>query len=233
MLKIYKSWDYSRERGFLELLEKVNTCESEKVKVIDLGCGNGNFTLKVKEKIGCKSISGLDIHKPALEEAKKKSIKVIEWDLNNFPYPFKDEEFDIVVSNQVIEHLFFPIRFLKEVYRILKPHGYAVISTENLASWDNIFSLILGYTPTSMHFDCLRHIGNPLSLHEKEIEKSTFPPHVRIFSYRGLIEAVKFIGFKISKVVGNGHILGRLGERIDKTHCRFITIKIKKANIVL
>lgn len=228
MFKIYQSWDSSRERSFLKLLERMDTCISE-VKVIDLGCGDGEFTLKVKDKIGCKSIFGLDIFKPAIKEANKRSIKVIEWDLNDFPYPFEDGEFDIVVSNQVIEHLFFPVRFLKEIYRILNPYGYAVISTENLASWDNIFSLVLGYTPTSMQFDYGLKIGNPLSLHEGEIAESTYPPHVRIFSYKGLIELVKSIGFIVLNVAGSGHILGRLGEKIDKRHCRFLTIKIKKA----
>jgi len=77
------------------------------------------------------------------------------------------------------------------VYRILKPGGYAVISTENLASWDNILALILGYTPFSMEFDeGIKKLGNPISPHEKEVDPNYKTPHVRIFTYRGLLEAL-------------------------------------------
>lgn len=37
-----------------------------------------------------------------------KGIDVIKHDLNDFPYPFGDNGFDVVVSNQVIEHLLYP-----------------------------------------------------------------------------------------------------------------------------
>jgi SAM-dependent methyltransferase len=138
---------------------------------------------------------------------------------------------DVVVSNQVIEHLFYPVRFMKEIYRILKPDGYAVISTENLARWDNILSLILGYTPFSMEFDSgLCKIGNPLSLHEKEVKKDSYP-HVRIFTWKGLIELATFIGFKVEKAIGSGHIFDKFGELINKQKCRFITLKMRKNHL--
>jgi len=224
-LKLYNIWEYRRNKSFLELLEY-----NPKAKVIDLGCGNGNFTLKVKEKIGSISVYGVDIHEPSLREASKKGIKVVKHDLNIFPYPFDSNEFDVIVSNQVIEHLYYPVKFLKEIYRILKPGGYVVISTENLASWDNIFALLLGYVPFSMEFDeCLVKIGNPLSPHQMEFRSDYQCPHVRILTYKGLIELMKLVGFRIEKVIGSGHILViDLFEKLDKRHCRFITIKARK-----
>ena len=223
-LKIYFSWEKSRDKKFLELLEP-----NPYAKVIDLGCGNGEFTLKIKDKIGCNKIFGVDIYEPSVKKAKSRGIEVIKHDLNVFPYPFEDGSFDVVVSNQVIEHLFYPVKFLKEIYRILKLGGYAVISTENLASWDNIFSLIFGYTPFSMEFDgSLYKVGNPLSPHNKEAIDPNLPPHVRILSFRGLVDLAGFIGFRLERIVGSGHIHGKVGEMIDKRHCRFITIKVRK-----
>ena len=221
---IYKNWVKSRNSSFLKLLEP-----NPDAKVVDLGCGDGDFSLKVKKKIGCSKIYGVDVFDPYIREAKMKGIDVIKHDLNDFPYPFENNTFDVVISSQVIEHLFYPVKFLKEVYRILKPGGYAVISTENLASWDNIFSLILGYTPFSMEFDSgLYKIGNPLSLHNKETIDPNLPPHVRILSFRGLVDLTSFISFKLEKIIGSGHILGKIGEIIDKIHCRFIMIKVRK-----
>jgi methionine biosynthesis protein MetW len=209
-LNIYEKWAKSRDATFISLLEF-----NPKAKVVDLGCGDGEFTLKVKRKIGCDEIIGVDADRERLNEAEKKGIKVKNHDLND-TLPFEDDSCDVVISNQVIEHLYYPVKFMREVYRILKPKGYAVISTENLASWDNIFALFFGYTPFSMEFDSgLHKIGNPLSPHEKEIIKESFP-HIRVFAWKGLIELAKFVGFKIEKAVGSGHVLGRLGEIINK-----------------
>jgi len=80
-----------------------------------------------------------------------------------------------------------------------------VISTENLASWDNILSLILGYTPFCMEFDSsLYKIGNPISPHNKETRDLNLPPHVRILSFRGLVDLVSFIRFRLEKLLDPG-----------------------------
>lgn len=224
-LSLYKSWERSRNKRFLELLES-----NPEAKVLDLGCGDGSFTLKIAQKIDTEIITCVDINEKALEKAKKHGLRTIKHDLNTLPYPFKDEEFDVVVSNQVIEHLFYPLGFLKEIFRILKPGGYAVISTENLASWDNVLALVLGYTPFSMEFDDgVKKLGNPLSPHDKEVDPGYEAPHIRIFTYKGLLEAVHFVGFRVEKIVGSGHILiFKALERVDPRHCRFITIKARK-----
>jgi ubiquinone/menaquinone biosynthesis C-methylase UbiE len=68
-LSIYKNWENSRNNAILSLLE-VNP----KAKVIDLGCGSGEFTLKVKEKIKSNEIIGVDIHDEALDKSKERGI---------------------------------------------------------------------------------------------------------------------------------------------------------------
>jgi SAM-dependent methyltransferase len=139
---------------------------------------------------------------------------------------FPDGRFHVVVSNQVLEHLFYPSHFIQEVYRILKENGYAVISTENLSSWDNIISLLFGYTPFSMQFDGIK-IGNPFSPHDKE-KRDEYPSHVRIFSFYGLIDLFRFHGFKIVKVSASGYLPFNFLANLDPRHARFITVKIRK-----
>jgi len=218
-LKVYRRWEDSMNNGFLAVLDR-----NPSAKVVDLGCGDGNFSVRVKEKISCNEMWGVDVD--SLRKAEKIGISVIRADLNNV-LPFEAESFDVVLSNQVIEHLFYPVKFIKEIYGILKSGGYAVISTENLASWDNILSLFLGYTPFSMQFDNGFKIGNPLSPHEKN-KVVTYPPHSRIFTWKGLIELARFVGFKVENAIGSGHIFGKFGELINKKKCRFITIKVRK-----
>ncbi|RME19543.1 MAG: class I SAM-dependent methyltransferase [Bacteroidetes bacterium] len=48
------------------------------------------------------------------------------------PLPFQDNEFDFVVSFQVIEHIKDDKTFVKEIYRVLKPGGKFIVTTPNI-----------------------------------------------------------------------------------------------------
>lgn len=224
--------------SILSLLEK-----NPNAKVADIGCGDGQVTVRFKEKIGGE-ITGADGVKGRLEAALDKGVdKAVCVELEK-KWPFKDSSFDAVVSNQVIEHILDIDHFIKEIYRILKPGGYAVISTENLSSWHNIFALVLGYQDFSHHILTKRHISNPLSLHygEKTCAWSapdhsgvddTAYPHIKIMTYKSFIKAFEEYGFKFIRGKGSGYyplfgFLMRLFCAIDPYHSHFITIKVKK-----
>ena len=196
--RIYSNWELIRDRKFISSIPKVGT----ELKVLDLGAGDGEFTKKVQKKIETNSMYCIETHKKFVEKLKNYGYKVIEHNLNSYPFPFENNEFDLVISNKVIEHLFYPVKFTKEIHRILKPGGYSIISTENLTSWDNIFALILGQTPFSAEFDDgVYRLGCYLSPHNGEILENSYPSHVRIFSYFGLIDLMKFCKFKVLKML--------------------------------
>lgn len=48
-------------------------------------------------------------------------------DLNIFPYPFEENQFDLVEADHVLEHLSSPFRVMAEIHRILKPGGILII----------------------------------------------------------------------------------------------------------
>ncbi|MCX6666304.1 MAG: methyltransferase domain-containing protein, partial [Euryarchaeota archaeon] len=72
------------------------------MKLLDLGCG-------VRKR---KKAIGVDINKNCDAD--------IIHDLNIFPYPFKDNEFDDILCDNVIEHLENITRVLEELWRISK-----------------------------------------------------------------------------------------------------------------
>lgn len=80
------------------------------IKILELGAGKNPYKPKKDEIV---------IH---LDKVKLPDIEVIH-DLNKFPYPFKDNEFDIVIANNVLEHLNDLDRVMREIWRILKPKG--------------------------------------------------------------------------------------------------------------
>ena len=147
-------------------------------------------------------------------------------DLNE-SLPYDDGTFDIVVSNQVVEHVSDTDTFLREIRRVLKPSGVTVLSTENLASWHNLASLIFGWQPFSLTniSDTRLGIGNPLAIHRGEASLSKSWQHLRVFAYRGLIELAAAHGFAIVEIRGSGYFpLSSQFARWDLRHAALLAL---------
>ena len=73
------------------------------------------------------------------------SVDVVH-DMNVFPWPFKENTFDIVLMNHALEHVVDVVAVMEEIYRILRPGGRVVIQVPYFRSVD-AFS-----DPTHRHF---------------------------------------------------------------------------------
>jgi SAM-dependent methyltransferase len=198
-------------------------------KLIDLGCDDGDITMRIAKKLQSKDITGIDIIEDELNKAKEKNIKTYKMDLNN-KLEFKDESYDVINANQVIEHIADVDLFVSEVKRILKKGGYAIISTENASSWCNIFASLMGWQIFSLtNFSKYRNgIGNPFSLNSDSKGYSSWN-HVRIWNIRGLKDYFELLGFEVIKISGAGYFpLPAVIGKFDVTHSHFITYKILK-----
>ena len=118
--------------------------------VVDLGCGDGTFTVEVARRVGAGRTVGVEFVDSIAGQAREAGVEVLVADLGE-QLPIDDESVDVVHSNQVIEHLPRTDHFLAEIRRILKSDGYAVISTNNLSSWHNVASLAMGWQPFPSH----------------------------------------------------------------------------------
>jgi ubiquinone/menaquinone biosynthesis C-methylase UbiE len=204
--------------------------------VLDVGCGNGDQTINWNEKIGSQDLIGVEISREAAKEARKRGVQVVICDLNR-PLPFVDMAFDVIVSNQVIEHLVNVDLSLSEINRVLKKSGYAVISTENLSSWHNIFAVVFGLRPFSVHYSSLRNVGNPFSPHGSEL-MSAFThedsPHIKVFTYFALTAILQLHNFSVDSVKGAGNYIVPLGpmirilSRLDPIHSHLLTCRLRK-----
>jgi len=222
LLNLWLSAGYKNKQNILDLCE-INS----NARFVDLGCNDGKWSIKVAKKINTKLNFGLDLYEKQLEKATKLGIKIAKGDLNE-KLPFKSSFFTVVHSNQVIEHLINVDNFIAEIYRILKPNGYAIVSTENLSSWHNIIALILGWQAFSQHISQKYHIGNPFSPHYEKRLKSGWTHNI-IFTYFGLQKLFKKYGFIIEEIKGSGYYpLPNFFARLDPRHAHFITIKARK-----
>jgi SAM-dependent methyltransferase len=196
--------------------------------MLDLGCDAGGRTIWIAERVGARNVYGVEIEADRAEIAASRGIRVELGDLRE-PFPYDDASFDLIVSNQVIEHIDDTDNFVREAYRVLKPHGRAVISTENLASWHNIASLVLGWQPFSVTniSESAQAVGNPFGIHRGE--RGEQRGHLRVLAYRGFRELFALHGFVVEAIVGAGYypLPGKVA-RIDPRHAAFITIAARR-----
>ncbi|OGK20792.1 hypothetical protein A3C98_02630 [Candidatus Roizmanbacteria bacterium RIFCSPHIGHO2_02_FULL_37_15] len=222
LLHLWLSAGSKNQQNIIDLCETDNNA-----RFVDLGCDDGKWTMKVAKKINTKLVFGLDFSKKQLQKAGNLGIKTAKGDLNEI-LPYRSNFFAVVHSNQVIEHLVNTDNFVSEIYRILKPGGYAIVSTENLSSWHNIIALILGWQAFSQHISKLYHIGNPFSPHYEKKLKSGWTHNI-IFTYFGLQKLFIKYGFIVEELKGAGYYpLPNFIARLDPRHAHFITIKARK-----
>ncbi|MBF0457109.1 MAG: class I SAM-dependent methyltransferase [Nitrospirae bacterium] len=208
---------------------------------LDVGAGEGQLTLEFAETIKTKHIYGIDFVDSNIILLKEKSINAVKVDLNGH-FPFDDSSFDIILSSQNIEHICNVRSYLGECYRCLKKGGQFIVLTENLAAWDNIFSLILGWQPFSTTPIDGWNVGNPLTWHldeEKTLLKSDnietykntgvvgVAGHVRVPTISSLKELLQKTGFIDIEIYTKGYFpfWGTLSEwlcSIDKRHGHFL-----------
>lgn len=206
--------------------------EEKHIKFLDLGCDDGSWTIKMANTIGTVNVFGTEIVEDAATKAKLNGVKVSIGDLNK-KIPYENDMFDVVHANQVIEHLTDTDNFISEIYRVLKKGGYAIISTENLASWHNIAALMFGYMPFSLTNISSKQaaLGNPFAPHAgREATRENSWQHMRIFTLKGLQELGQLHGFVPERVLTSGYYpFGSFFCRIDPAHSHFITVKFRKA----
>ncbi len=199
-------------------------------KILDLGCDDGQWTFQVAKSAQAEEIFGIEINPVAAAAARKNGIQVTVGDLAD-PLPFADSTFDLVHTNQVIEHVPDIDQFAREAFRVLKPGGRLILSTENGSAWHNVFAAAMGWQIFSLtNLSSLQSgVGNPLALHRGSTEFSNSWTHKVIFNYRGLIEFLALHGFKNISVRGAGYypLPSILGD-VDRRHAHLLALSGQK-----
>jgi SAM-dependent methyltransferase len=195
-------------------------------RLLDLGTSEGEFTMRVAERLGAASVSGIELIDEHAAVARSRGIDVRRADLDE-GLPFEDGAFDVVHANQVIEHVRRTDTFLRETRRVLAPDGLACISTNNLSSWHNVLSLALGFQPMPMHVSDERIIGNPLDPLDGRPHADLGRSHLRLFTARALTKLCAYHGLERVSLRTAGYYplpprVARLAGRIDPTHGAFL-----------
>lgn len=120
-----------RLRAYLGHLNFLADRPADDVKIVDLGCGRGEW-LQVLQEAGYTPL-GIDNNEAQAEAAQELGLSVEIDEALSWLARQKDHSVDFISAFHLIEHLEFPVlvRLFKETMRILKPGGGFLVETPN------------------------------------------------------------------------------------------------------
>ena len=152
------------------LLPKGNT------RLFDLGCGNGSAS-NIFSRHGW-DVTGIDLSKEGIAFANSSfsDLKLFYGSVYEDLF-LQYGQFPVVVSLEVVEHLYYPRSYADTLYSLVEPGGIAIISTPYHGYWKNLALALLGKWDD--HFTALWDHG-----------------HIKFWSIETLGTLLKSPGFK-------------------------------------
>jgi 2-polyprenyl-3-methyl-5-hydroxy-6-metoxy-1,4-benzoquinol methylase len=196
MMARYKEYGFAtaREshmhRHFLPKVLKFAEPLNLNTRVLDVGCGNG-FTCGEFLRRGCKVV-GIDLSEQGIELARRNypagRFEVLEAD-QNVLQNLEEEPFDIVVSTEVVEHLYAPRDWANGCFTALRPGGKFICTSPYHGYLKNLLISLSG--GWDKHANPLWDGG-----------------HIKLWSRRTLSTLLNEAGFTSLQISGVGRLPG-------------------------
>ena len=161
-------------------------------KVLEIGCGAGQFIRAIKKIRPELNCYGSDISKNAIEAARKENDGVLYSLSEEKKSPYENNFFDAVLIFDVLEHVADPDAMLAEINGLLKNNG-----------------VFYCFVPCEGDFLSLWHWIKKLATGGHELTKK-YAGHINYFSRRSLLDLFKKNNFKLIRVRYSEHLLGQI-----------------------
>ena len=137
LLQPYIPNDHARQVNARYYVNEVMSGPVPPRRVLDLGCGNGNSVDLFRGYDAQIDWVGVDIEDSREARARRRTDAVF-MTYDGAHVPFADETFDLVYSNQVLEHVPDPGHHLREIARVLRRGGILIGSTSQLEPYHSM-----------------------------------------------------------------------------------------------
>lgn len=149
--------------------------------VLEVGCGTGGFKSSLNQNA---EIWGIEPNESASKQAQLKGYKVLIGLYDNVESQCPNHYFDLIICNDVIEHMIEHNRFLTDIKRKMKPDAVIVGSIPNMRYYPVLFDLLF---------------KKDWEYQETGVLDKT---HLRFFTEKSLKRTFENSGYKIEKFVG-------------------------------
>lgn len=164
--------------------------------MLDVGCANGVLTQIFARKACVSNVLGID----GVDLGVPFPFTALDLDRTE-RLPFDDGSFDVVISLETIEHVHDTDRFARELHRVLKPDGYAIVSAPRIDGLVTIGMLAAGLQPPAIECSLRRRYG---ALGGADRVSG----HVSHFTRRALLALLEENGFSVDAVAQAGIYTG-------------------------
>ena len=125
--------DMAFKRRVRTIFEWIPLPDEPNAVILDAGCGRG-FYLNYFRYVSSVKLVGLELESEIIHKAKKNIGHLPDITLtqaNIYHLPFPDNYFHAVILSEILEHIEDDERAMKEIFRVLKPGGIAVMTVPN------------------------------------------------------------------------------------------------------
>jgi methionine biosynthesis protein MetW len=132
-----------REHGLSHTHRQTIAWVPRGARVLELGCATGFIGELLIRNKGC-SVVGVEIDAAAAKQAEGRGLEVLVGSLEDPAFRATiPGGFDVVVADDVIEHLRDPEPVLRDVRRWVKADGRAIVAVPNIATWSMRYRLLV------------------------------------------------------------------------------------------
>jgi len=146
----------------------------EDARILDVGCGIGTYVRRFRQY--SLDVHGIEVEPERVAEASRELPNIVLARGEDLPYP--DDHFDLVFSNEVIEHVDDDRATAAEMVRVTRPGGTIALFAPNRLYPFETHGAYLGGRYVFGNIPLVNWLPDPL--------RDRFAPHVRIYTQRGL-----------------------------------------------
>jgi methionine biosynthesis protein MetW len=114
-------------------------------RVLDLGCGNGEFLAYLRDRRQCSGY-GIEINDANVLACTQRGVNVVQLNLEEGLALFEDQSFDVVLQIDTLQHLRHTEKMLRETARVGR---IGIVSFPNFAHWPNRVQVAAGRMPVT------------------------------------------------------------------------------------
>jgi len=134
-LESFSAYKIFRIERILGHLVQIRKLLGDELTILDLGCGDGR-SVAIWSILG--NATGIDLSTRAMEKARKlfPHLKFSSGDATKTT--FEPASFNVIISQEVLEHIEDQRAYIEECYRLLLPGGYLILTTPNKFYFDRL-----------------------------------------------------------------------------------------------